>query len=80
VAFDLLRRASQSRHAKLRDVARDVVRRRGLESAPAAPIGSIAPSASNPRPVVRRRPVPTPPNLVTEQIVELSQEKPRVSG
>ncbi len=29
-AFDLLRRASQSRHTKLRDVAREVVRLRGL--------------------------------------------------
>ena len=41
-AFDLLREASQSRHTKLRDVAREVVALRGLASAPAAP----APPAS----------------------------------
>jgi hypothetical protein len=62
-AFDLLRRASQSRHTKLRDVARDVVRRRGLDIAPAggaAPDGPIAASAPVRQPL-RRRPVPTAP-------------------
>jgi AmiR/NasT family two-component response regulator len=36
-AFDLLRQASQSRHTKLRDVAREVVRVRGLDPAPPVP-------------------------------------------
>jgi AmiR/NasT family two-component response regulator len=36
-AFDLLREASQSRHTKLRDVAREVVALRELAAAPAAP-------------------------------------------
>ena len=77
-AFDLLRRASQSRHTKLRDVARDVVRRRGLELAPAA----IAPAvvAAPVRQPLPRRPVPTPPSLLRQQVVELSQDRPRVSG
>jgi tetrahydromethanopterin S-methyltransferase subunit F len=72
-AFDLLRRASQSRHAKLRDVARDVVRRRGLDNAAVAasePVGQPLP----------RRPVPTPPSLLRQQVVDVSQERPRVSG
>jgi tetrahydromethanopterin S-methyltransferase subunit F len=72
-AFDLLRRASQSRHAKLRDVARDVVRRRGLDNATVA--------ASEPvRQPLPRRPVPTPPSLLRQQVVDVSQERPRVSG
>jgi hypothetical protein len=68
-AFDLLRRASQSRHTKLRDVARDVVRRRALEI-------EIVPGR---QPLVRR-PVPTPPSVLREQVVDLSQGQPRVSG
>ena len=83
-AFDLLRRASQSRHTKLRDVARDVVRRRGLEIAPAeiAPAASTGPvAASAPvRQPIRRRPVPTPPGLPRQQVVDLNQGQPRVSG
>ena len=68
-AFDLLRRASQSSHTKLRDVARDVVRRRALEI-------EIVPAR---QPLVRR-PVPTPPSVLREQVVDLSQRQPRVSG
>jgi hypothetical protein len=77
-AFDLLRRASQSRHTKLRDVARDVVRRRGLEFDAAAP-SPVAASAPVRQPL-RRRPVPAPPRLSLQQVVDLSQEKPRVNG
>jgi hypothetical protein len=85
-AFDLLRRASQSRHVKLRDVARDVVRLRGLETSPAstagaaAPVGSIAPPGPARQPLMRRRPVPAPPGLLGEQMVDLSQGEPRLSG
>ena len=92
-AFDLLRRASQSRHTKLRDVARDVVQRRGLDGPPAdvapaegtpaegarAGMAPVAPSAPVRQPL-RRRPVPTPPGLLRRQVVDLSQENPRVSG
>ncbi len=80
-AFDLLRRASQSRHTKLRDVARDVVRRRGLHMTPAGIAAAEGPPTSAPvRQPLRRRPVPTPPGLLQQQVVDLSQEQPRVSG
>jgi AmiR/NasT family two-component response regulator len=36
-AFDLLRQASQASHTKLRDVARQVVRLRGLHETPPLP-------------------------------------------
>jgi hypothetical protein len=79
-AFDLLRRASQARHTKLRDVARDVVRRRGLEFAPVAEATGPVAAAAPVRQPLRRRPVPTPPGLLRQQVVDLNQGQPRVSG
>lgn len=60
-AFDLLRRASQSRHVKLRDVAREVVQVRELQlELPAASLPTEPPQE-------RPRPVPAPPHRVRER-------------
>lgn len=57
-AFDLLREASQARHTKLRDVAREVVALRRLVVAPETPDSS---------PAGRLRAVPGPPPVFRER-------------
>ncbi|HEX4427814.1 MAG TPA: ANTAR domain-containing protein [Frankiaceae bacterium] len=49
-AFDLLRQASQARHTKLRDVAREVVTTRRLVVAPEAPPNGRARAVPGPPP------------------------------